>query len=44
MTDDVVSFMIDDVMLLDLEFVLEFIILFLLAEENQVKKITKFFR
>lgn len=34
MTDDVVSFMIDDVMLLDLEFVLEFIILFLLAEEN----------
>lgn len=34
MTDDVVSFMIDDVILLDLEFVLEFIILFLLAEEN----------
>lgn len=34
MTDDVVSFMIDDVMLLDLEFVLEFIILFLLVEEN----------
>lgn len=44
MTDDVVSFMIDDVMLLDLEFVLEFIILFLLVEENQVKKIMKFFR